>query len=99
MKKVLVIDSGVAKHPRLKDVKICTTGFIGHIILKTGNASLYRKKDISQFRIFHILPSFRYSTFRSLLYRTNCTIEGRKSLQRNYYNIFIRHLRQIITYV
>ena len=27
MKKVLVIDSGVAKHPRLKDVKICTTGF------------------------------------------------------------------------
>ena len=52
-----------------------------------------------QFRIFHILPSFRYSTFRSLLYRTNCTIEGRKSLQRNYYNIFIRHLRQIITYV
>lgn len=42
---------------------------------------------------------FRYSTSRSLLYRTNCTIERRKSLQRNYYNIFIRHLRQIITYV
>ena len=95
MKKVLVIDSGVAKHPRLKDVKICTTGFrnqhtLDDIYDKVGHGTAVVSLISNQthrFDFVHEAYKSKKKFYHTIVYRYMYLSELIDLLQKTGFNI------------